>query len=473
VNKRIRQASQLIFLTLYLVLLYFSARAVVPEDDFPFNLFLRTDPFFTISTLLSSRVFHYGLLISLVTLLLTLVLGRFYCGWVCPLGSIYDITGRASVFLHKIKNSFFPRIGNFLQHKISRTFKYILLIILLASAALGLNIAGLFDPLSILTRTLAISAYKIAGYISPVFTLTAILFILLLIFSTFLSRFWCMKLCPLGASLGFTAKFALLGREVKGCTKCGRCKRVCPMHTIDNEFKSKRSECVLCLNCKESCKSSAIEFNFSYPKEKESIDISRRRLIAGILAGTALAPFLKVIAGETILLRPPGVKEQKNFMEKCARCGECMRVCPTNVIQPELFQHGLEGLYLPVMAPRIGYCKYTCNACGKVCPTGAIPKLALKAKQNFCIGTAEFDKNTCLPWSRDENCDKCFKICPTKAISLENAKRNGKQVNLPSVYSGKCIGCGACEYICPLTGPAAIHVKLRTQVKEVVNNNWE
>ena len=472
-NTKIRKASQLFFLALYLLLLYFSAWTVVLDCDFPANIFLRTDPLFMLSTLLSSRVFFAGLLISLVTLILTLILGRFYCGWVCPLGAIFDIFGGIGNSLKKADNSFFLHIRSILQHKISKTFKYLLLIILLASAALGVNLAGLFDPLSILTRTLAINSFTKVEYISFSFILTAAIFILLICFSYYLARFWCMKLCPLGACLGLTARFGLLGREVSGCIKCGKCKKVCPMHTIDNEFKSKRAECILCLKCKDSCKNNSVEFKFRRPVQNESVDISKRRLITGVLAGLAFAPFIKLLAGETVLLRPPGVREEKNLLEKCVRCGKCMRVCPTGVIQPELFNHGLDGLYAPVMAPRIGYCKHTCNACGKVCPSGAIPRLALPAKQKFCIGTAEFDKNTCLPWSKDENCDKCFKICPVEAISLKNTNRAGKILKLPSVNTGKCIGCGACEYICPVSGSAGILVRIRGQISSAANNNWE
>lgn len=164
------------------------------------------------------------------------------------------------------------------------------------------------------------------------------------------------------------------------------------------------------------------------------------------------------------LIRPPGARED-DILSKCIRCGECIRVCPTGGLQPGLGVAGWEGLWTPVLVPRLGYCDYSCNACGQVCPTEAIPRLDLEQKRQTVIGLAYIDRDRCIPWADGRDCIVCEEMCPVpdKAIFLEErtltaALGGATTVRCPHVIRERCIGCGICEAKCPIKGEAAIRV---------------
>jgi ferredoxin len=286
------------------------------------------------------------------------------------------------------------------------------------------------------------------------------------------SRFWCRYLCPLGAFLGLVSKVSLKRREVNDlCQQCDACAKVCPTGTIraDKGYASDPSECTVCLRCLEVCPYEAIEFSWRFaPAEWEAYDPSRRQALVAfgaVLAGVALARSgLNAFREHTRLIRPPGAREN-NLPARCIRCGECIRACPTSAIQPSLAEAGLEGLWTPVVVPRLGYCDYSCNACGQVCPVQAIPPLSLEEKRQQIIGTAYIDENRCIAWADLKPCIVCEEMCPVpdKAIKLETVDvldPDGHQVTVqrPRVVRERCIGCGICEYKCPVNGEAAIRV---------------
>jgi MauM/NapG family ferredoxin protein len=164
------------------------------------------------------------------------------------------------------------------------------------------------------------------------------------------------------------------------------------------------------------------------------------------------------------LLRPPGAREN-DLLDKCVRCNLCSRACPTSGLQPSISEAGLEGFWTPILVPRLGYCDYACNACGQVCPVQAIPPLSLDEKRQRVIGHAYIDQNRCIAWADHRDCIVCEEMCPLpdKAIKLEkapvvNTAGDSVMVQLPHVDRDKCIGCGICEYKCPLDGDAAIRV---------------
>jgi MauM/NapG family ferredoxin protein len=170
-----------------------------------------------------------------------------------------------------------------------------------------------------------------------------------------------------------------------------------------------------------------------------------------------------------VLIRPPGATET-DFETLCVRCGECMRVCPTQGLQPSLFAGGVQNVMTPRLAPRLGYCSYSCTACGEVCPTGAIPELALEEKRHTPMGLARVDRDRCLPWAYDIPCIVCEEVCPVqhKAIWLTttetvNARGETVSLQLPEVVKELCIGCGLCEYHCPMGGEAAVRVYAPTE----------
>ncbi|MDI7276474.1 MAG: 4Fe-4S dicluster domain-containing protein, partial [Anaerolineae bacterium] len=192
-------------------------------------------------------------------------------------------------------------------------------------------------------------------------------------------------------------------------------------------------------------------------------------LLGALALGAAGAALLRTgaqaRARHALLLRPPGVEDEGAFLATCLRCGECLKVCPTSGLQPTLLEAGLEGIWTPRLVPRLGYCDYGCNACGQVCPSGAIPPLDLESKRAWAMGLAAVDRNRCLPWAYNVPCIVCEEMCPVpdKAISLEevtvaDAQGNAVVLQRPHVRQELCTGCGICEKRCPMEGQAAIRV---------------
>ena len=228
----------------------------------------------------------------------------------------------------------------------------------------------------------------------------------------------------------------------------------------------------MCLDCLVACpKREAMSFGPALtPGPWADYDPGRRQFLAAAAIGVGTVALLGTGVARAIknpgLIRPPGAQDEGAFLSRCLRCSECMKVCPTSGLQPSLGQAGLEALWTPVLASRLGYCDYSCTACGHVCPSGAIPRLDLEDKRKQVIGVAVIDRNRCLPWASDTPCIVCQEMCPisNKAIVLSGqhliTRPDGTQDYLarPKVVAKRCIGCGICEYKCPLEGAAAIVV---------------
>jgi MauM/NapG family ferredoxin protein len=163
------------------------------------------------------------------------------------------------------------------------------------------------------------------------------------------------------------------------------------------------------------------------------------------------------------LIRPPGALPEADFLTRCIRCGECMKACPTNTLQPVWFKAGLEGLFSPVMIPRLAACAVQCNVCGKVCPTGAIRDLLLVEKNHAKVGTAWIVRQNCLVWEQDKKCLICDEVCPYNALSFQAVP--GLRNAAPFVLENRCIGCGWCENKCPVEGASAIRVNILGEVR--------
>lgn len=494
--RRIIQYSSIL---VFVVLFVGSRRGGLPENLV--NTPMRLDPLLILSHLLSSRTLQAGSALALLTLLLTVIFGRAWCGWICPMGTTLDLL------------SFRRRNNKVNQQKIIpspklRGVKYSILIAILVAASFGNLSLLIFDPISILFRTLTTSIwpavdivitgietvfYPIDFLSAPISTLDIWLrpnilpseqinykdaivyggvFLGVVLLNLISERFWCRYLCPLGGMLGLFSKFALFRREVsEDCKGCAICEHACPTGTIDPEqsFTSDPAECTMCMECLEVCPRSSIAFHPGLTLSKwQPYDPNRRQALVTFGITLASLAFLRVSSstrrGHAHLIRPPGVSE-KSFMSECIRCAECLRACPTSGLQPSLNEAGLEGLWTPVLIPRLGYCDYSCNACGQVCPVQAIPPMSLEEKRSQIIGKAYIEQDRCIAWSDHLACIVCEEMCPIpeKAIYLENVEiklRDGgiANIQLPHVDRDKCIGCGICEYKCPVSGEAAIRI---------------
>jgi ferredoxin len=283
-------------------------------------------------------------------------------------------------------------------------------------------------------------------------------------------RYWCRHLCPLGALLGFASKWRLYRRTVSDkCTECGICRKHCRMDAIPEDFhQTKHIECISCMDCQSICPVDAVHFRFAR-NSPTRVDFSKRKVLAAGAAGILSVGLLKVgyINPEkrTSVIRPPGTLEESAFLQRCVRCGECIRICSSTGagLHHTGLESGWEGIWTPLLRPKVGYCDYNCNLCGQVCPTGAIKPLPLKERQKIRIGNAYFDKTRCIPWYYGENCMVCEEYCPLpdKAIKFQESKfinTDGKESELflPYIDESHCIGCGICVYRCPVEGQRGI-----------------
>ncbi len=522
--QRRRRISQIFFLLLFLGLLIFTSLRALPgtTSDIhvrgPVRLFFEWDPLVAITNAIASHALYRGLLWSLVILLPTLFLGRFFCGWICPMGSLQHLVGNMPSESKRGK----ARVESN-RYQRWQTVKYVVLIAGLVAAAFGSMAIGWLDPFSLLVRSIGLSIlpafnYAARAVLAPFATsriaaikgfgevvqavlnalvlefrqphfsqalVLGILFLVILAASLRVTRFWCRSICPLGALLGAVSRWSVLGLH-KDSAQCNNCNH-CLLHCQGGDDPVgnapwRKSECLMCMNCLDSCPEHALAFRF-FRKEKEvaSPDLGRRRTLTGLAAGVVVVPLLRANTGlgksrNDRLLRPPGALDEPDFLARCIRCSECMKVCPNNALQPTLEEAGLEGLWSPTLVPRIGYCEPSCVLCSEVCPTGAIWQITPREKgwvvgvgtaqsQPVRLGTAFYDRGRCLPWAMATDCIVCEEWCPVspKAIYLEEAEvvdsaGKTKTVKQPRVDPNLCVGCGACEYACPLQERPAVYV---------------
>ena len=476
-----RRAVQLLFLLTFSV--FFFLNIYSEKAPLLVNFFLRIDPLLAVTTGLASRQLHFNLLFSLIIVISAIVAGRFFCGYVCPLGTLLDLTGR------KDKGKSYAL----------RNGKYYILIFLLAGALLGLNLAYVFDPISFLTRVYTFCLYPFTiltanlgldlgrplaeyfnllnlshkHYRQPVFSLnmiTIFLCMVLLGFNFLTHRFWCRNLCPLGGLLALLSRFAVIKRQVNpSCNRCMKCHSLCPMGAVkEPPQENMEQECIKCTTCSEVCPQSAVRFKVlpsGLFRGHSQINLTKRGFFFSAGAG-ALAvlshrtdPVSKIPS--TRIIRPPGALPENLFLSRCIRCGQCMKVCPTNTLQPSFLESGIEGIWSPRLFPRLAGCDQTCFLCGTVCPTEAIRPLPLEEKKHAKLGTAYINRSRCLVWKQNQLCLICDEQCPYNAIIFK-WEEGGRR---PFVIDNKCNGCGFCEQACPIQGRSAIEVTPQNEIR--------
>ncbi len=518
----LRRISQTLFLSMFLVLIYLTEFSFTtfksPDETIKpsswLNLFYNIDPLSGFAAGISSGLLYGSLALGLIIIVATIFFGRFFCGWICPMGTLNQLLSSFSSERESRQGARLIRANKYHRYQ---AWKYYILFGLLALAVFGSVQTGLFDPITLAARsigmvvipalnsaltavamTLSNSSIKILTWLGTgifaaasgtliyfkqphfhgIFWL-ALIFGAVMLSNRVFTRFWCRGLCPLGAFLGLISRYSIFGlyKIHNKCTDCGLCLLNCQGGDDPHgNVAHRRSECHLCLNCVAVCPEDVLSFGFQFdPADyNPKPDLTTRRTVLASLAGLTVMPILRsgvIAANNRSFIRPPGSLIEDDFLERCIRCGQCMKICPTNALQPALLETGFEGIFSPLLMPRIGYCEHYCTLCGEICPTGSILKLETDTKFGSSgttptkIGTAFFDKGRCLPWGSGVTCIVCEEWCPTspKAIWLEEAEiidrdGNRSKIKLPHLDPDKCTGCGACEYACPVSGQPGIYI---------------
>ncbi len=494
----LRRLSQIVFFMVFVVLFLKTDYNGSDSLDSAVNILFRLDPFIAACVILGVKSLIVLFLPSLVLLLLTVIFGRGFCGWLCPMGTLLDFAGKMAPLRRRDNRTYLPNLP------------LIILVFSLIASVGGFAVAGFVDPFSLLVRGMVQAIYPLInsltvgffgftyrelpeivnGVTEPIYGLLqafvlpagqkyfhlASLSLLMLgaifMFEGWQRRFFCRNICPLGAMLGFVGRKAIVAGRGGGqeCGACRLCSSKCRMGAIDAERKISMATCNLCFECVEKCPRQIIHFQSSSSWSRPSaLSLSRRHFLGAALTGMLL-PAVKGVevrakTPDPYLIRPPGALAEGEFLSRCVRCSECIQVCIGNALQPTFLQAGLDGMFSPILAARSGYCEYNCTLCGQVCPSGAIRKLSREEKHHAKIGHAWFDKNTCLPYAKGIPCMVCEEHCPTpdKAIRFREVEVLGDDeqkvmVQQPYIVDELCIGCGICENKCPLPGKAAVYV---------------
>jgi MauM/NapG family ferredoxin protein len=482
-----RRITQAFTFLLFIVLFLFTQYPFATK--FPLDSFLRLDPLVATVAMIGSRAIITTMLWAGILLVLTLVFGRFFCGYICPLGTLIDFSDFIVIGRRHKKESLDP--------KPNRRIKYYILIGVIAASLLGANFLAFFSPLSIAPRVFTLVLFPPLLWLLTAATdllrpllvnmgfdsftqldfgrlyfstsLATLVFFTAIIAANFWrKRFWCRYVCPTGAFLSLFSRFGIVKRTVgDACSDCKLCMARCDMRAVDtNPRNTVLSECTLCGDCADACKKGGISFGIKGPgfsTYNAKLNVERRGFMQATAAGLLLAATVKAgifgyknIQGRFI--RPPGSLPESEFLARCIRCGECMKVCKTNTLQPADFEIGFEGLWTPHHVMRRAPCEKECNMCGHVCPTQAIRALPLEEKKFVKIGTAVIDRHRCIAWEQEKLCLICAEICPFNAVETRIVDNFRGMFKRPFVLEDKCTGCGYCEKACPVYGRGAIEV---------------
>ena len=438
---------------------------------------------------------NFGVVIGLV--LLTLLMGRIYCSVICPLGVLQDIFGWLG---KKVKKN------RYTYSKPLSILRYVMLGVLVVALVAGFtSIGALIAPYSAFGRiattflapvyqwgnnllaSWAESANSYAFYSVDIWWKGGVTFVVALVTLTTLfvlafknGRTYCNTICPVGIVLGFLSKYSYLKPviDTTKCNGCGLCARNCKASCIDSKNHAiDYSRCVVCLDCIDKCRQGAIKY---VPRSKASqtapsgasADKGRRAFIAStaVVAGASVAKAqkLKMDGGYAVIedkkipnretpLTPPGSLSARNLAQHCTACQLCISACPNQVLRPS---SDLSNFMQPVTSFERGYCRPECVKCSEVCPTGAIKPITKEEKTAIQIGHAVWIADNCVVNRDNQKCDNCFRHCPTGAIQMVAKNPDDKKSpKIPVINTERCIGCGACENLCPSRPFSAIYVE--------------
>ena len=437
---------------------------------------------------------NVGVIVLLVAL--TLIFGRIYCSVICPLGVMQDLISWFGDKAKKNRFSYSPakswlRYGVLALFVVALVAGFASIALLIAPySAYGRIAQNLLAPLwgwgNNLLAYFAERADSYAFYSTEVWIrnfatlgVAVVTLVVLAVLAWRNGRTYCNTICPVGTVLGFLSRFSLLKPviDTEKCINCNICSKNCKAACIDiPNHKIDYSRCVTCMNCIEKCPKKAISYAMRPAVQKAApaeakVDTARRNFLigAGLVAAEAVrAQEMRGDGGYAVLvdkqapdrenpITPPGSKSLRNLTAHCTGCQLCVAACPSQILRPS---SDLKMFMQPTMSYENGYCRPECNKCSTVCPTGAIDLISVAEKSSVQIGHAVWVKKNCIVVSDDKDCGNCERHCPTKAITMVPLDpADPKSRKIPTVNESLCIGCGACEHLCPSRPFSAIYVK--------------
>ena len=397
-------------------------------------------------------------------IIITLLFGRIYCSVICPLGILQDIY---SWLGGKFKKNRFSYVK---EHKWMR---YSILAIFIACLIIG------FAPLTTFLAPYGTYGRIVTSFFMKNLTVSIIAWVVMLLIGVlaFLyGRAYCNSICPVGTILSFFSRFSLfrVRLDEEKCKHCGLCEKNCKARAIDTKSGTvDHSRCVVCGDCLRKCQFDALHYTAKKPAPAASVepDQGRRSFLIGAAIATGTAAVaqaqMKVDGGLAVLedkqapkrqtpLTPPGSVSARHMQQHCTACQLCVTACPNHVLRPST---DLSHFMQPTMSFEVGYCRPECVRCSQVCPTGAIKPISKEEKTAIHVGHAVWIKDNCVVITDGVNCDNCAHHCPTGAIQRVETQYNGQTVMVPAIEPSKCIGCGACENLCPARPFSAIYVE--------------
>lgn len=464
-----------------------------------------------------------NILAILSVVVFTLIFGRLYCSVICPLGIFQDVVnwirGKVTKSKHGVMR--FKYIKAHTRIRLSVLTAFLILIVIGLFGGLAASIAGLIEPYSAYGRIASqIFApgydwvnnqfaswaesrgsclfYQVICAVSiPVFIIAIVTLVTIIAFAWRGGRDYCNTVCPVGTILGYISRYSLLKIQIDTtkCVRCGKCGRACKAKCLDTKHhKVDYSRCVACFDCIGKCKEGAIKYTLRRPQKAEKTDgdnapesqgrrgfLAGTGFIAGALAMRSIAKTTdggltplkdKQPARRSMRIVPPGAKGIKHMSQHCTACQLCIQACPNHILHPTI---GIDGFMQPSIDYTEGYCTPSCTRCSEICPAGAIEHIDVAQKSAIKIGTAKVDLEACISAAEGKKCGNCARHCPAGAIKMIDKVEGDPESNkMPMVNEEICIGCGACEYYCPVgtvvsisQDSAAIHVEGIARHREI------
>ena len=436
--------------------------------------------------------------------LLTLVFGRLYCSVICPLGVFQDAVSHLGTLKSK-KPYHFRKEIKWLRYGVWALFVvclvagvHVVVSLLAPYSAYGRMVQNLLQPLYLWGNNLFAAMAERAGSYAfyekevwlrslPTFVVALVTLVAIVVLSFKGGRTYCNSICPVGTTLSFLSRFAMFRPMIDAdkCKRCKACELHCKAHCIEitkEKVSIDYSRCVDCFNCIDTCKQGGLKYRFAWHK-KASAEAPSAEGRRAFLAGTAVAVGAAALKGvqaraqgvkkvdgglaevlpkqapeRETPLTPPGSRSVKHFYQHCTACQLCVAECPNNVLRPS---GSLDHLMQPEMSFEKGWCRPECTRCSELCPAGAIQKIGREEKTQYHVGTARVNREACLSATGESNCGKCVRVCPSGAIMMKRDNKEG--FPYPVVAEEVCIGCGACEYLCPVRPISAITVQGRSE----------